>query len=333
MRIAVTGATGFVGGAIADHLSSKGHEILAIGRRPRPTGLEHDYAAWDLADGSTPPPDLADCQTVIHAAAHVAPWGPDEPFRRITVGGTERLLRAIDPAARLVLIGSASVYDPRVPHDGAREPDAPVAPDRYLNAYGRAKADQERIVLAARPHAVVLRPRAIWGPGDTTLLPRILARVRRDRLLLPDGGGHLMSATHISSLIEAVVAAMERRVVSGPINVADATPTTAAELLRILFASMGRALHIVPVPAPLSWAAAGAAEVAWRATGRTHEPPITRFAVAGLARPFTLDLRRLHEELGVRPDVDVARAAAQFAAHVAGAQYDGWETAVQGGSQ
>jgi 2-alkyl-3-oxoalkanoate reductase len=314
MRVAVTGATGFVGGAIADHLASTGHDVLAVGRRARSDSVAHDYVAWDLAGEAQPPPVLAACGAVVHAAAHVAPWGPDAPFRQVTVAGTRRLMRAMDPAAQLVVIGTASVYDPRIPHLLAAEREAPVAADRYLNAYGRAKADQERLVLAARPDAVVLRPRAIWGPGDTTLLPRIVARVRAGRLPLPGGGRYPMSTTHISSLTTAVAAALERPGVSGPINVADATPTTPAQLLETLFAALGRKVRIVAVPTTMAWAAAGAVEGVWRLTGRADEPPITRYAIAGLARPFTLDLGRLHRELGVHPDVDIAWAAGQLAA-------------------
>jgi nucleoside-diphosphate-sugar epimerase len=314
MRVAVTGATGFVGGAIADHLASTGYDVLAIGRRARPPSVAHDYVAWDLAGEAPPPPVLAACDAVVHAAAHVAPWGADAPFRQVTVAGTERLVRAMDPAARLVVIGTGSVYDPRIPHVMAVESQAPVAADRYLNAYGRAKADQERLVLTARPDSVVLRPRAIWGPGDTTLLPRILARVRVGRLPLPGGGRHPMSTTHISSLTSAVAAALERPAVSGPVNVADATPTTPAQLLETLFAVLDREVRIVAVPTRLAWGAAGAVEGVWRLAGRADEPPITRYAIAGLARPFTLDLGRLHRELGVQPDVDIPSAAGQLAA-------------------
>ena len=164
-------------------------------------------------------------------------------------------------------------------------------------------------MLAARPDAVVLRPRAIWGPGDTTLLPRILARVRGGRLPLPDGGRHPMSTTHISSLTTAVAAALERPAVAGPVNVADATPTTPARLLGTLFEALG--MNVPHRGGP------GAAGLGCRRGRRgclaprrpSNEPPITRYAVAGLARPFTLDLGRLHRELGVEPDVDVAWAA------------------------
>jgi nucleoside-diphosphate-sugar epimerase len=314
MRIAVTGATGFVGGALADHLDAAGHEILAIGRRPRPDSMRHRYERWDLGLDGPAPPGVAACEAVVHAAAHVAPWGPDGPFRAVTVLGTERLLRAVDPTARLVVIGSASVYDPRVPHLSVREPEGPVAAGRYLNAYARAKADQERLIATARPDAIILRPRAVWGPGDTTLLPRILARIRNGWLPLPDGGRHLASTTHISSLAAAVLAAIERPGVSGPVNVADATPTTTSALLGTLLDALEMRVRIVPVPASVAWIAAGALEAAWSLAGRRSEPFLTRYAVAGLSHPFTLDLGRLRGELGVGPDVDVHEASRSLAA-------------------
>jgi nucleoside-diphosphate-sugar epimerase len=312
MRVGVTGATGFVGGALADALEAAGHDVLTTGRRPRAAGMHHRYVAWDLARDVPPPTELGSCDAIVHVAAHVAPWGPRSPFQEITVVGTTRLLDAIDPQARLIVIGSSSVYDPRVAHVAAREAEAPVAAGRYVNEYARAKADQERVVAARRPDALILRPRAIWGPGDRTLLPRALARVRGSWLPLPDGGRHLASTTHVSSLGAAVVAAVACSDVRGPLNVADATPRPTAILLRTLLAAIGRPVRIVPVPAGIAGIAAGAVEAGWRLTRRRAEPPLTRYAVAGF-RPFTLDLDRLHGELGVAPDVDLILAAAEVA--------------------
>ena len=309
--IAVTGATGFVGGAIARRLVGDGHDVIAIGRRP--ASIEGATSVlWDLADGG-PPPDLRRVDAVVHAAAHVAPWGPSASFRAATVDGTKRLLTAVPDRARIVVIGSASVYDPRIPHRLATEGEAPVAEHRYLNEYGRSKAAQERLVLAARPDAIVLRPRAVWGPGDPNLLPRLLARLRGGRLRLPAGGSHPLSATHVSTLVMAVVAALERPEVRGPVNVADATPTTAATLATAVLEAMGRPIRIVAIPGPLADLVARIDEGAWRVLGRDGEPPATRYAVAGLAHAFTLDLRRLHAELGIRPDVDLPAAAVEVA--------------------
>ena len=313
MRVAVTGVTGFVGGAVALRLAADGVDVVGLGRRAaQPAGVG-SYVRWDLASGEPAPPILATCDAFVHAAARVAPWGPDEPFLRTAVGGTARLLDAIGPSARLIVIGSASVYDPRRAHAHARELEAPVDDTRYLNAYARAKAAQERLVLARRPDALVLRPRAVWGPGDPTLLPRLLARVRGGRLLLPAGGALPASMTYLDSLVEAVVAGL-RSEVFGPVNVADATSLAPSVLLARLFAALDRPVRIVGIPVVAADAAASVVEAMWRAAGRRAEPPITRYAVAAFGRPLVLDLTRLHDELGVAPDADIEDGVARVAA-------------------
>jgi nucleoside-diphosphate-sugar epimerase len=304
-RVAVTGVTGFVGGAVAHALSADGHEVLGLGRAESPAPWSGPYARWDLAANDPPPSRLRECEAVVHAAAHVAPWGRDAPFVEATVRGTARLIDAIAPDGRLVVIGSASVYDPRVTHADARERDGPVPPDRYLNAYGRAKAAQEGVVRARRPDAVILRPRAIWGPGDRTLLPRVMARARAGVLPLPGGGRRRGSMTYVDSLVEAVRAALGQGDVAGPVNVADATPVVPAELLEELFDRLYRPIRVVAVPSRLADGAARGMELGWRVGRFGGEPPLTRYAVAALARPLTLDLTRLHEELRVRPDAPI----------------------------
>jgi len=184
---------------------------------------------------------------------------------------------------------------------------------RYLNAYARAKAAQERLVLARRPDALVLRPRAVWGPGDPTLLPRLLARVRGGRLLLPAGGALPASMTYVDSLVEAVVAGL-RTEVSGPVNVADATPLAPSVLLTRLFGALGRPVRIVGIPVVVADAAALVVEALWGAAGRRAEPPVTRYAVAAFGRPLVLDLSRLHDELGIALDADVADGVARVVA-------------------
>ena len=313
MRVAVTGATGFIGGAIAHRLADAGHDVLALGRATAgPEGI--DYLRWDLAAPGPPPTALDGVDAVVHAAAHVAAWGDEARFRLVTVDGTRRLVDALRPDVRLVVIGSSSVYAPDGRTTPYREADGPVDSARYLAAYPRAKAAQDRLVTELRPDAVVLRPRVVWGPGDRTLLPRIEARIRHGVLVLPDGGRRPMSTTHVDSLARVVEAAIARPSVSGPVNVADATPRSASELLAALFAARRRRLRIVPVPAALVWAGATVVEAAWHSAHLHREPPVTRYAVSALATPIVLDLDRLHEELGIAPDADVEAGAAELAA-------------------
>lgn len=316
MRIAVTGATGFVGGTVVRRLVADGHEVLAIGRSADGSAVTVGavYARWDLGTAAPAPAALASVDAVVHAAAHVAGWGDERTFQQVTVGGTARLLDALDPTARLIVIGSSSVYVPDRRQGPYREADGPVAAARYLGPYARAKADQERLVTERRPGAIVLRPRAVWGPGDRTLLPRVEARLHAGLLVLPDGGRHPTSTTHVESLVTAVGAALERREVRGPVNVADATPHTPAELLVTVFAARGKSVRIVGVPGWLAEGAAMTLEVVHRTVRSRREPAMTRYAISALSAPVVLDLARLHDELGVRPDADLGSRARELAA-------------------
>jgi 2-alkyl-3-oxoalkanoate reductase len=312
VRIAVTGATGFIGGAVLRRLVARGHDVLALGRSEvGPEAVE--YTRWDLGVRGPSPAGLAGCDAVVHAAAHVAGWGDDRTFLAVTVAGTARLIDAIDPGARLVVIGSSSVYAPDGRRGTYREPDGPVEPHRYLGPYPRAKAAQERLVAARRPDAIVLRPRAVWGPGDRTLLPRVEARVHGGWLALPDGGRHPMSTTHVASLVDTVEAAIAHPAVRGPVNVADHTSRSPAELLTALYAAKGESLRIVAVPGRLADGLAWGLEAVYRLARTRREPPVTRYAISALAAPVVLDLARLHGELGILPDVEPAAGAAELA--------------------
>jgi nucleoside-diphosphate-sugar epimerase len=298
MRVAVTGATGFIGGAIARGLADDGHQVVALGRRTDaslPAGL--GYRRWDLAE--SPPGDLPEVDAVVHAAAEVADWGTWDRFQAVTVEGTRRLLERY-PEARLIVVGSASVYDPFRPHLGAREGEAPVG--RYRNAYGRAKAEQERLVAALRPDALVLRPHAVYGPGDRTLLPRLLANRRLGRLLLPGGGRQPISITNVDAVVDAVRAGLARPDVRGPTNLADALPVTPRELLDALFFEMALPTRIVNLPLPVAWPLAHALEWGAQLAGSRRAPRLTTYALSHLAWPFTLDLSRAREELGLTLD-------------------------------
>jgi 2-alkyl-3-oxoalkanoate reductase len=312
MRIAVTGASGFVGGAVARRLAGAGHEVTGLGRRITPPDGLATYQAFDLVSGAAAPKGLREAELVVHAAAHVADTADDRPFRAVTVEGTARILSAMAPDARLIVIGSASVYDPRRAQAPAREEEAPVANRRYFNAYARAKADQERLVAERRPEGIVLRPRGVWGPGDRTLLPRLLARVRGGRLLLPDGGRARGSMTHIDTLTAVVLELIGRPGIAGPLNVADATPIAPADLLELLAVRLGWQLRVAAIPGALAEVAAIALGASRSIRGAAGEPLMSRYAVAGIRRPVILDLARLHGTLGFAPDVHVPGAVAEL---------------------
>ena len=287
MRIAVTGASGFCGSQVARAAAARGHRVLCLGRRPGPVGR---HIHWDATAGL---PDLSGADLVVHCAAAVGDPAPGSPaeaeHHTVNVEGTARLLEAA--AGRpVVWVSSASVYDPRVDRSPVRE-EHPTA-GGHLNAYGRGKAAGERLALAAG--AVVLRPRAVYGPGDPHLVPRLLERVRRGVLLLP-GPDVALSLTAVQNLAEAALAAAGWP--PGAYNIADDRPYRRDDTVRRVLRAYGREVRIGHLPVRL-------AEFAAR-TGRL--PGLTPYAVDQLARSVVLDTSRARAT-GWRPRWDLDSA-------------------------
>ena len=134
LRVAVTGASGFCGAAVATAAAERGADVICLARRPGPAGR---HVRWDAARET---PDLTGADVIIHLAAAVGDPrlrpAAEREFRAVNVDGAERLLAAAN-GRPVVWVSSASVYDPRVSRRRVRE-DHPMA--AQLNAYGRSKA-------------------------------------------------------------------------------------------------------------------------------------------------------------------------------------------------
>lgn len=288
MRIAVTGATGFVGGAVTAAARTRGWTVHAYGRRPGAT-------YWDIAAGPLRDPPRVDA--VVHAAAAVTDWGDPRALHAVNVAGT-RHVAASFPGTRLVHVSTASVYDPFTPTVAAREDAAPVW--RYLSAYGATKAAAERL-LAGRPGTVVLRPHAVYGPGDPTLLPRVLAAIRGRTLVIAGDGTARHSLTAVGTLAAAALRACEPAAPPGVYNIGDAAPVTLEAALTALLAERGLTVRIRHLPLRPAWLLAGAAEALARAARRPGPPRLTRYAVSHLGYERTLDLTAARTRLGLDP--------------------------------
>jgi nucleoside-diphosphate-sugar epimerase len=185
------------------------------------------------------------------------------------VHGTARLLDAAAKAgSRVVFVSSASVYDTR--QDRSRITEDHPTEAGHLNAYGRTKAAADAMALSAG--AVVLRPRAVYGSGDTHLVPRLLARQRRGLMPLP-GRDVTLSLTAVETLAEACLAAAVWP--PGAYNIADPEPYQRDDAVRRVLKAHGCSARIVHVPM-----------LVIRALPRTV---LTPYAVDQLANAVVLD--------------------------------------------
>lgn len=294
MKVAVTGASGFVGGAVATALAEEGHEVTGYGRRP--AGWSHPagtYRFWDLSTEGPAPEGASEVDAVVHCAALADDWAPLEIARRINQGGTRRVRESF-AGARIVHVSTSSVYDAFSPSIRLAETHAPAA-RRHLSAYSATKALAERELEGA--DAIVLRPHAVYGPGDTTLLPRVVEAVRHGRLPLPAGGDVRHSLTHIDNLVQAVRLSLGGR--AGTYNVCDAEPVVLSEIIRQFLTRREVSARIVRLPLRLAWALAGAAEASARM--RRTRPRLTRYAVSQLGFERTFDITAAQRSLGYAP--------------------------------
>ncbi|MFG1610552.1 NAD-dependent epimerase/dehydratase family protein [Actinoplanes sp. NPDC049265] len=259
MRVGVTGVSGFCGAAVARAADMRGWAVVGLGRRPGPVG---EHRRWDAAREE---PDLREVDAVVHLAAVVGDPGPaDEVFRAVNVDGTARVMAAAG-GRPVVHVSSASVYAPG-PYAGPVREDHPTGGQR--SAYGRSKAAAER----AAAGAVILRPRAVYGPGDPHLLPRLRRSVRFGRAWLP-GPDVPLSLTSVDLLASACLDAIAGAWPPGPYNIADPATYRRDQAVRD---ALGVPVRHVPV-------------AAFRALASGPNPLVTRYAVDQLTDGMVLD--------------------------------------------
>lgn len=319
MRVLVTGASGMLGRGVAQALLADSHEVSVLQRRP--SGLDCREVLADVTDEAAVRRAMTGHQGVVHCAAKVDVVGPWEEYERANVAGTHTVVRAClrQGVQRLVHVSS-----PAVAHAGSAlvgvgaEPADPVA---ARGAYARSKALAEIEALAADgPDLSVLavRPHLVWGPGDTQLVERVVARGRAGRLVLVGSGGALIDTTYLDNAVDALVAAVTAPVRGEALVVSNGEPRPVAEVLARICAAAGVPGPRRRVPLPVAAAAGSLVEAVWQRCGRRDTPPLTRFLAEQLGTAHWFDQRRTSEALGWSPRTSLDQGFAELAAWYAG---------------
>jgi nucleoside-diphosphate-sugar epimerase len=317
----VTGGSGFIGGALIERLRGEGGEVRALARsdaaaeRVRERGAEP--VRGDLDDGDSLRAAAESCDIAFHAAAALGDWGDPAKFERVNVDGTERVIAACRAAGvrRLVHVGTEAALMAGQPLVQVNE-DAPLRPDSP-SLYPATKAKAEQRVRAANGdglETVVIRPRFVWGRGDTTLLPTMVRLVRSGRFRWIGGGTHLTATTHVDNTVEALWRGATKAPAGGVWFVTDGGPVVFRDFVSRLLETQGVTAPDKSVPPPVARALAPAAERVWRLLGRSGPPPITRFAVWIASQECTIDISRAERDLGYRPVKTREEGMAELAA-------------------
>lgn len=310
MRLFVTGASGFVGGAVTKRFVERGDAVLAMSRS------EKSDAAIAALGGTPVRCDLETvtaahiegAEAVVHCAAFVEQWGPRDAWQRFNVDGTARMLAAAREAGvrRFIHISTESVLWNGQHLRGADE-TYPLASDSPY-PYAATKAQAEMLVKdAGGPgfETVILRPRFIWGPGDTTLLPTIEKMAKSGQWMWVNHGRAMTSTTHVTNLVHAIELALSKGRGGEAYFILDDGVRSMHEMISGIAAARGLTLPERSVPAWFADALAAVCAFAWRMLPLPGEPPITPFSAMILSRDSILNDDKARAEMGYRPVLSV----------------------------
>ena len=308
MRVLVSGATGFLGGHLVRRLHIEGHAVCALGRNPVRLAeltpfadriLQHDLAAPVCA------PNL-ELDAIVHTAALSSPWGAREAFERANVDGTRHMIELArsSGARRFILISSPSVYFRFADQEALSESSPLPGP---VNAYAATKRQAEMLVEAADDlDAVILRPRGLYGKGDTALLPRLLNAASKGPLPLLRDGVAATDLTHVDDVVSAIMAALNAA--SGlPQRVFNISGGVALPVREVAEAA-ARRCGLTPkwqrLPLGPVLAAVRATEFGCALLPGRPEPRVTAYGVGLFAYRQTLDLSAARDWLNWQPRID-----------------------------
>jgi len=328
MKVLVTGGGGFLGGAIVSRLVDQGHNVCSLqrGSYPHLDTLGVEQIRGDIADRGVVERAVAGSEVVFHVAAKVDPWGTYEPFHRTNVVGTENVIAAVERngVPKLIFTSTPSVVHRRGDLAGVDESEP--YPDHFDAAYPQTKAMAELAVLAAngdRVSTIALRPRLIWGPGDTNLVPQLVERARSGRLRFVGGGANLVDTTYIDNVVDAHMLAAERLAPGSPCAgrsyfISNGDPWPLRKIVNGILEAAGLPPEERSVPLGLALAAGAVFETVERIRPFKDGPPMTRFIARNFATAHWFDISAARRDLGFEPKVSIRDGLENLARWFAG---------------
>ncbi|MEN1678793.1 MAG: NAD-dependent epimerase/dehydratase family protein [Planctomycetota bacterium] len=290
-RALITGSSGFIGSALVRRLRENGWLTAGIGRRPLAVDGYHSH---DLGEPLPASFDGA-YDTVVHAAARSSPWGSRREFERDNVAATQNVVDFCrrNGVPRLVYISSSSVYY-RAEHQFEITEATPLA-DRAVSLYAETKLKGEEVVRRYEGSWTILRPRAVYGPGDVVLLPRIVRAARAGRLPLitPAEGPVVGDLIYIENLLDQIEAVVGDANVAGDFNLTDNRPVPIIDFLRGIFDRLAIPQPKRRLSVRTAMLGASVLETVHRLFLPAREPAITRFGVHVFAYSKTFDVQRM----------------------------------------
>jgi len=308
MKVLVTGGTGFTGKALVERLIGLGHHVVALDYKEGLRTSELGAMGAEVVIGSVTDRAVVDrCVQGVEVVQHLAAAFreldvPEQHYHDVNVGGTWHVVDAARRSGvrRLIYCSTCGVHGNVDDPPGGEE--APIKPADY---YQRTKYEAEPIVLDANGHglaSLVVRPAAIYGPGDPERFVMIYRRVASGVFPMFGSGRTLYHPLYIDNLVDALVLAMEDGRGDGEAYlIADEEYVEIEALVRRVAAAMDVNVRIPHFPLWPLLAAGSACEAVCRPLGIT--PPIFRRRADWFRQNRAFRIDKAKRDLGYVPRV------------------------------
>lgn len=318
-RILVTGPYGFLGKYVIDELVSNGYQAVAFGRKKdKMEALKRDNVDVVVGDFCNLDDDIAatkgiDC--VLHCGALSTVWGRRQDFIETNVDGTMRLMEAcrINDVRRFVYVSSPSVYAAKLDRIDIKEED--YDPQNKLNYYIESKIMAENLLSQTKGvECVIVRPRGLFGVGDTSIIPRLIRVNSKIGVPLFNKGRNLVDITCVENVAYALRLCIESEAAVGnTYNITNGEPQEFRQILERVFAKIGVRPRYLNMSLSIVYGISCIIEWLYKTLHIYKEPLLTKYNVCTLGYSQTLDISKAKRDLNYEPIITINDGIEKYA--------------------
>lgn len=315
MKILVTGATGFLGRNVCRILSEKGYSILATGRDVE-IGKEISklknvkFISGDLNNIEFCDRLMKNCYKIVHCAALSSPYGRYKDFYNANIVSTSNLIQSAlkNNICKFVHISTPSIYFDYTDKSDIKETDP--LPKKFVNYYAETKYEAEKLVRLASVKetmdCIILRPRAIFGKDDTTIIPRFLKANARTGVPFIRNGNFYIDITYVENVVHAIELSLNSTSLhyGKAYNITNAEPVLFKDLIELIFKRIGIKLYKRKIPIKTAYLLGWCMEKIFLIQSK-KEPPLTKYSIGVLSCNQTLSIELAKKELGYKPIISL----------------------------